>query len=98
MLSRVSKVDSSRDLLITSAAHVAEPSSVSNASVQDNNVLLPSLSAPSVLAGRSEPAPDGVPSVPYPDGLGTYPGGPVATDAPSGATPTPSAASHLGIC
>ena len=50
---------------------------------------MPSFSAPSVVAGRGEPTSDGAPLVPYPDGLGAYPGGPTATVAPSGATSPP---------
>ena len=46
-----------------------------------------SFAAPLEVAGHAEPTPDGVPSVPYTDGLGTYPGGPVSTVAPMGATP-----------
>ena len=42
-----------------------------------------------MVAGRSEPAPDGVPTSPYLDSLGMYPGGPPATIASSSATSLP---------
>ena len=86
---RVNEVASSRDLPSTLAAHVAELSSDRDVSDQDLTNLTPSFSAPRVVAGCSEPTPDGVPSAPYSGGLGTYPGGPPATDALSGATSLP---------
>ena len=70
-----------------SAAHVAEPSDRDMSAQDVANVS--SLAAPLVVAGCAEPTPDGVPSVLYADGLGTYPGGPAATVAPTGATSPP---------
>ena len=83
----VSEVASSRDLPSILAAHVAEPS-VRNISDQDVSNM-PSFSAPSVVAGRAEPTPDGAPLVLYPDGLRAYRGVLAATVAPSSATSPP---------
>ena len=60
----VSEVASSRDLPSVSAAHVAELG-VRNISDQDVSNM-PSFSAPLVVAGRTEPTPDGASLVPYP--------------------------------
>ena len=73
---KVSEVASSRDLPIALVAHRSEPDRIRDVSVQDDNSNT-SFSAPILVAGGSEPAPDGVPSPPYPDGLGAYPGGPL---------------------
>ena len=43
-----------------------------------------SLSAPSVVAGRTDPTPDRPPFAPYSDGLGGNLGGPAASEAPKG--------------
>ena len=83
---KVSEVASSRDLPIASAAHQSEPDGIRDVSVQDVANSNNSFSAPTVVARRFDPVPDVVPSAPYPDGLGTYSGGPVATNALSNAT------------
>ena len=43
-----------------------------------------SLSAPSVVAGCTEPTPDRPSLAPYTDGLEGNPGGPAASEAPAG--------------
>ena len=48
------------------------------------DVLTPSISAPSAVAGRSEPTPDGAPLAPYTGSLGTTLGGLAAVDVPTG--------------
>ena len=65
----ISQVDSSRDLPVASVAQRSEHVSDRAMSGQD---VLPncSLTAPTVVAGRSDPAPDGVPSAPSTGGPG----------------------------
>ena len=65
-------------------------SNVNNVSTDvSQDVINPSLSALSVVAGRSEPMPDRAPSVSYTGDLGTNLGGPAAADVPSGGSSLP---------